>query len=357
MKTNHTNDPSNARPRPILMIPLRRCGSHALRLRLNFNEDFYSPYPLHLVDFMPLVGLYGDLSSDYAYFQMVVDLVGLQTATMVKWEGVALDPVTIFNAIKERPRSVHSIMWEMLFQAGRSQKAKVVMDKSLDNVHYASELMPLFEDMLFLNVVRDPRAQIASMNRAIIHDFSSLLNAKTWVRAHEAGRTLAQQLPTKVLTIRYEDFLSNQEAVLRKICQFFGIDYLPEMLDVDQSAEAKRISTMSSLWESNYSSPILANIDKFKKSLTDEEIAVIETVAGDLMDYYGYERTTKHAIKITREMFDKAQKESDTKRKEAWADLRKRDPMDYQLRMFRANYLAMVKDRLAREPLVPGGQS
>lgn len=25
------------RPRPLLMIPLRRCGSHALRLRLNFS--------------------------------------------------------------------------------------------------------------------------------------------------------------------------------------------------------------------------------------------------------------------------------------------------------------------------------
>ena len=24
-----------ARPRPVMMIPLRRCGSHALRLRLN----------------------------------------------------------------------------------------------------------------------------------------------------------------------------------------------------------------------------------------------------------------------------------------------------------------------------------
>src|SRR5690242_19325375 len=102
MQSNHANNPSDARPRPILMIPLRRCGSHALRLRLKFNRDFYSPYPLHLVDFMPMVGLYGDLSNDYAYFQMVIDLVGLQTATMVKWEGVALDPVTIFKALKDR---------------------------------------------------------------------------------------------------------------------------------------------------------------------------------------------------------------------------------------------------------------
>jgi hypothetical protein len=45
---------ASKRPRALLMMPLRRCGSHALRLRLNFNIEFYSPYPLHIVDFMPL---------------------------------------------------------------------------------------------------------------------------------------------------------------------------------------------------------------------------------------------------------------------------------------------------------------
>ena len=30
-----------ARPQPVMMIPLRRCGSHALRLRLNLSPQFY----------------------------------------------------------------------------------------------------------------------------------------------------------------------------------------------------------------------------------------------------------------------------------------------------------------------------
>ena len=48
------------RPRPVMMISLRRCGSHAPRLRLNMSPDFYSPYPLHILDLIPLVPLYGD---------------------------------------------------------------------------------------------------------------------------------------------------------------------------------------------------------------------------------------------------------------------------------------------------------
>jgi len=97
-----------SRPRPVLMIPLRRCGSHALRLRLNFSPQFYSPYPLHIVDFMPIVPLYGDLANDKAYFRLVVDVVGLQAASMVKWSDVVFDPVDIFDSICREPRSVHS---------------------------------------------------------------------------------------------------------------------------------------------------------------------------------------------------------------------------------------------------------
>src|ERR1700737_3593453 len=84
---------SDCGPRPVLMIPLRRCGSHALRLRLNFNPQFYSPYPLHIVVFMPMVQLYGDLADDRAYFRLVTDVIGLQAAGMVKWPAIVFDAV------------------------------------------------------------------------------------------------------------------------------------------------------------------------------------------------------------------------------------------------------------------------
>jgi Sulfotransferase family len=337
-----------SQPRPLLMIPIRRCGSHALRLRLNFSPDFYSPYPLHLVDFMPLLELYGDLTDDYNYFQLVIDLVGLQNATMVKWENVALDPLAIFAAIQTRPRSVHSIVWEMLFQAGRGHQAKVVMDKSLDNVHYYPELVELFDDMLFLNVVRDPRAQISSINRSIIHDFDTLLNTLTWLRAHETAKALVEKYPKRCLTVRFEDFIADQQAVLIKICNFIGIAFTPNMLDTSVSEEAKHISTISALWESNAYPPIPSNLDKFKKYLSVAEIALIESLTGNLMDHYGYERITTKTIEVTDEMLAQAKITSDAQKQLAWQTLRQQNPRDYQLRQFRLEYLEMLQRRLSQ---------
>ncbi|MEL7142486.1 MAG: sulfotransferase [Cyanobacteria bacterium J06643_4] len=340
--------PTAQRPKPVLMIPIRRCGSHALRLRLNFSDDFYSPYPLHIVEFMPLVPLYGDLSNDFNYFQLIIDVVGLQAATMVKWEGVSLDPVVIFERLQHRPRSIHAITWEMLFLAGEKHHAKVVMDKSLDNVHYAEELITLFDDMLFLNVVRDPRAQISSINRAIIHDFDTLLNALTWAKAQTAARTLSQKYPQKVLTIRYEDFIQNQGAVLRDICQFFGIPFLTTMLDVSASNEAQGLAVLSNLWETNSSEPIPANVDKFKQTLSMEEIKLIETLTEEHMGYYGYERMTQGSTLVTDSMIEIAHQQSERAKKAAWETMKVQNPKDYQLRKFRSDYLAMLHHKFSQ---------
>lgn len=336
-------------PRPVLMIPLRRCGSHALRLRLNANPDFYAPYPLHIVDFMPMLPLYGDLNDNKNYFQLITDVIGLQSGLMVKWPDISLDPVEIFDAIKDEHRSIHRIVWEMLFTVARKHSATVVMDKSLDSISYADELMEIFPDMLFLNVVRDPRAQVASMNKAIIHDFHSLLNARTWVRAYDQAKALAAQYPEKVLTIRYEDFISNQGEVIQQICDFFGIQFNDNMLDISHSNEAKSIAKRSALWESNNSAPIAANVEKFRKSLSDEEIEIIETLAAEHMNYYGYEFITAGAADLGEYTLKKAQQQSELNREKAWQALKDNDPQDYVLRRFRVEYLNMLKSRLMQE--------
>jgi hypothetical protein len=342
------------RPRPVMMIPLRRCGSHALRLRLNMAPQFYSPYPLHIVDFIPLLPYYGDLRDDRNYFRLVTDLCGLQAVSMVKWPQMAFDPVAIFEAIRHQPRSVHRVHWELLLRAAEQQGATVAMDKSLDNVHHADELMTLFPDMLFVNVVRDPRAQVASMNRAIIHDFDTRLNTEIWLAAHRAADHVTTRYPGRVLTIRYEDFLSAQQATLETLCRFLGIDYLPQMLDVGASQEAKQISQLSALWSSNCFPPIVANIDKFKQQLGMDEIELIETLTGAYMDRYGYARLTPGATNLSPETRAAAVARSDAGRARAWHDLEQDNFRDYVLRRCRADYLAQLRARPALPALQHG---
>jgi Sulfotransferase domain len=168
-----------------------------------------------------------------------------------------------------------------------------------------------------------------------------------WVQAHERAQLLMQRHPERVLTIRYEDFLAEQATVLKKVCEFFGMQFLPEMLDVSRSSEAQQISRMSALWESNCFPPIAANKDKFKSQLAVEEIEAIETLTQDWMRRYGYELITPAAAPaLNDEALAACRARSDAARVAAWAALAERDYQDFALRRFRADYLARVRERL-----------
>jgi len=334
----------------VAMIPIRRCGSHALRLRLNMSKEFFAPYPLHICDFLPLVPLYGDLNVDENYLRLVTDVIGLQKALMVQWP-IDLDPQVIFDSLKDdQKRSIHLIVGHLLMEEGKLMQAKVVLDKSLDAVHYADELLELHPDIVFINAVRDPRAQVSSMNNAIIHDFATLPNALAWTDAHTKARELAKKYPDRVCTTFFEDFIDNQEFVLKKICSFLKIAYVPDMRNISKNPEAAQISQLSALWENNYHDPICDNKYKFKKYLSKEEIEIIETIAGELMDFYGYEKMTPGKAVITEEMLRRAQAESNLKKAAAWEKLRENDPTDFNLRTIRKKYIETVKENLLRVP-------
>jgi hypothetical protein len=118
------------------------------------------------------------------------------------------------------------------------------------------------------------------------------------------------------------------------------------MSDITHSEEAMRMSRQSALWESNGSSPIKANVDKFKGVLSAEEIELIETLTKGVMDHYHYVRMTAANAQVTEKMFTQAWERSDKRKKQAWDDLKVSKPQDYLLRKRRADYIEMCRRNL-----------
>ncbi len=79
------------------------------------------------------------------------------TSTLIEALGVKDDVYKAGGATDFDGSSLYAVAWEMLLEAARTQNATVVMDKSLDNIYAWRELLQLYPNMLFLNVVRDPR--------------------------------------------------------------------------------------------------------------------------------------------------------------------------------------------------------
>ncbi|MCI5150978.1 MAG: hypothetical protein D3916_16610 [Candidatus Electrothrix sp. MAN1_4] len=109
---------------------------------------------------------------------------------------------------------------------------------------------------------------------------------------------------------------------------------------------------MSNLWKNNGFDPIVSNINKFTEKLTWDDIQLIETLTEELMDCYGYERMTTGSIHFTPELYEQARQENSLQRQCAWTKLAQQDHIDYTLRRFRTDYLAMIRQRLEPSEIV-----
>lgn len=329
-----------SRPRMVLMVPLRRCGSNAIRLRLDLNPHISCPYPLHIGDLKKRVSE-TELEEDAHYFQLIVDVIGLQALSLIKWPDIVFDPVKIFEMLRYEDvtrRSVWQIYGELLRQTAEKKGASVIMDKSQDSVVDFEELIRLFPDVLFLDIVRDPRAQVTSMTKSILYDFDSRLNAIRWIEAREWVDTIRDRYPSRIATFRYEDLILCPEKTLRSICDFIMIPFHEDMLNISLSKEAAQMSAISPLWETNSSPPDPSRIHRYQQYLSSDEIALIERITLPWMKQYGYEC---HSTTLPQPVIDVLQCSimSKKREKEAWNHLRNNYPLDAILRLKRERYL------------------
>ena len=92
----------------------------------------------------------------------------------------------------------------------------------------------------------------------------------------------------------------------------------------------------------------MANIDKYKQALSEDEIATIEVITGEYMQCYGYERMTDTTATFDMALFDEARDRSNQARTEAWRELEHTNFRDFALRCHRAEYLRSVHWRMQR---------
>lgn len=277
------------RPQLVFIFPLRRCGSNFLRLHLDLHPSIYAPYPIHIHDFMHLLPNYGNLEDNDNYFRLIVDVIGFQNTTLMRWTHINFDPIRLFHSLASKPRSIHRIVGEMYLQAAEKCGAKVVIDKSQDSIFYANDILQQYPNALIIDLIRDPRAQINSMNKAIIHDFDTLLNLNTWLERRELMERLLKKIPQQLLRVKYEDFIVTTTTVLQNICTFLKLDYNEIMIDIQNSQEAYTMSSLSSLWKNNCYPPLQTNINKFSTQMSAQEIQMIEWKSQNYIHEFGYQ--------------------------------------------------------------------
>jgi hypothetical protein len=158
------------------------------------------------------------------------------------------------------------------------------------NENWAAEFFPalarLFPDARFILHLRDPRAVLGSSEFAE-PDPRKRPTVVSFARHLRKYIALARTLPNvpslrdRLLITHYEPFLCEPEAQVRRMTDFLGVEFRPEMLDVSRFRRGD--GTPHSSWD-----VFLRSGDSWLGEMPGEMIELVEMVCGADMQLVGY---------------------------------------------------------------------
>lgn len=332
---------------PVFMIGTQRSGSNLLRLMLNQLNDIASPHPPHILERMfPLMSSYGDLKDDNRFKMLVDDVCRLVELNPVEWRGVKFDRDKIASQASERSlMAVYSAVYD---EYAKAQNAKTWCCKSLANIKYIDEIKHYYKHPKFIYLYRDGRDVALSFQKAVVGEKHIYNIAKDWANTQSLAMNLKSSLSDKYFhSISYEDLTQKPEESAKALCAFLGADYVPEMLDFHKTKEAENAAKSSELW-GNVTSPILKNNSKkYIKEMSEEDVRVFESVAGEMLDCLGYDRD--FVLRGNEQTFEKSDIDTFNKqnKKQKMLNMSKVDESDKKRRQRQSKLLDEIKSRSA----------
>lgn len=101
-------------------------------------------------------------------------------------------------------------------------------DKTPRNLFHLELIREVYPSMKVINIVRDARDVVASMNEAWGTSF--IRGACVWGEGVRSAEEYKDNYPDGILSIKYEDLCSDTENVMREISLFLDVEFQEEML-------------------------------------------------------------------------------------------------------------------------------
>jgi hypothetical protein len=240
-----------------------------------------------LATFYSIRHYYGDLHDPQGATLLISDMLEFVRLPYHGWD-LHVTAEDVFQRF--RPGSIQCIVWALWREKCRAEGKARFASKDIDSFRFATLIKSLLPDAKFVHLGRDPRDQVASWMRRPLTHFTVLDAARAWTRDQRICLDQIHHCGIEAHTIRYEDLIADTAQCMRSLLEF--IDVPVESVCFNTNAESGSDSAWNPYWE-NLAKPIMRdNSGKFGKSLSVEDILIVESIAKPIMSHFSYELLT-----------------------------------------------------------------
>lgn len=271
-------------PPPFFIVGCPRSGTTLVRNLLRSHPDLTIPAESH---FMPsFFRAYGD-PEDAREARRLAERI-LRTWWVQRWR-LKLEPQDL-----EGCRSYRELVGRLYEAVADREDALRWGDKTPGYARHLSTLTAIFPGAQFVHVVRDGRDVALSLLRTGLGPRSVYTAARCWkdhvVAARRDGAPLGSQ---QFKEVRYEDLAARPELTMRELCDFLEVPFDQGVLRPTPIDWRTSPSTFGPRRAGHISDSELvrSNAGKWRQELPPREVEIFESVAGDVLEEYGYETT------------------------------------------------------------------
>ena len=198
------------------------------------------------------------------------------------------EPDRLFKAMVAAPPTLGSVL-EAAYEVYAARDGKRRWgDKRPAYVLHLGALLRMFPDAQFINLVRDPRATVASIARTGWSEDGVVAGVDLWDRSVRAGETWRRRLPAdRFLDVRYEDLVAEPAAALERLLAFLSLD--PAGIEPMLAFYEQRDVPKHKLHPLVSQPVTTSRVRAWESSLEPADIAFVESTVGASMRRYGYE--------------------------------------------------------------------
>ncbi len=245
---------------------------------LNRNPRIVIPPETGFFRFLDMLGL---LNVDSPSREELLNVVRAYEREK-RFPYLGLDEAEAESELLKNASSYADIFVNLMERFRRTEGKERWGEKTPSHLLYVDSIRECFPNALFILVVRDGRAVIASQLKHPVWNWDLLQATRRWSRdAKVMMRIMARLNKDRLFVVRFEELVQDPEKVTRAMCKFLGEEFDQEMIRPSRSSTETQSqkdqyygrswmqksrgaidNTRANDWHKEYSAPELKLVEK-----------------------------------------------------------------------------------------------